>query len=157
MIFSKNAKIVIWVPEGSRGAPGDLPQSPVGLSDDLQMATVYDKKPWENTHLARLMSNWCQNHARPKNWKTDGLSLYISYVFLRWMDWQKILTPPSQTLIAHENWHQNHVKQKKWLQFISTSLYISCLYNGCLVLAPKYKNGAKNGTWPKSWLPWIRR
>ena len=56
MIFFKNAKIVIWVPEGCRGAPGDPAESPAGPSDDLQMATMYEKIH----EKSGILQDWCQ-------------------------------------------------------------------------------------------------
>ena len=54
MIFHKNIKIVIWVPEGCPGAPGDPAESPAGPSDDLQMATMYEKSMRNATRKVEL-------------------------------------------------------------------------------------------------------
>ena len=43
MIFRKNVKIVIWIPEGYRGAPGDPTESSVGPS----MLEKPTKKAWK--------------------------------------------------------------------------------------------------------------
>ena len=111
MIFHKNVQIVIWVPEGSRGAPGDPAEShyhyqyhyhlPIPLpSDDLQMATVYEKSMRTHTFCkidVKLVSKSCKT----KNSKICGrFPLYFICFLSGWN--VKFLTTPGQTVISHD-------------------------------------------------------
>ena len=109
MIFHKNVRIFMWVPKGYRGAPGDPAESPVGLSDDLQMATMYEKSVRNHTFCkidVKLETKPCKT----KHLKICGrFPLYFICFLNGWND--KFLTHPSQTLIAHDIHNYNELKR----------------------------------------------
>ena len=109
MIFHKNVKIVIWVPEGSRGAPGDPAESPVGPSDDLQMATMHEKS-MRNHAFCKIDDKLVSKPCKTKNLKIcERFPLYFMCFLSGWND--KFLTSPSQTLIAHDIHNYNELKR----------------------------------------------
>ena len=80
MIFHTNVKIVIWIPESSRGAPGDPAESPVGPVDDLQMAAVNEKSV-RNHAFCNIDVKFVSKACKTKNLKNCGRFPYISCVF----------------------------------------------------------------------------
>ena len=109
MIFHKNVKIAIWIPEGSCGACGDLAESPVGPSDALQMVTLYAKSKRNRTFCkidVKLTSKPCKTN---KSNICGRFPLYFICFLNGWND--KFLTHPSQTLIAHDIHNYNELKR----------------------------------------------